>query len=197
MNQKPNIKELRQRKGISQEELAEKAGLNLRTIQRIENGETDPRGDSLKKIAAALGVPPNEVIDWTVQEDRQFLGNLNLSALTFLVLSLLGIIVPFILWTTKKETTKGVNRTGKEIINFQITWNIILFLFVITALFFHSRSMMKIGDISPMIVASYMKIIFGGVSLFYAYNFIFILVNQFRINKGKEVKYFPKFPFLK
>lgn len=34
------IKSLRNRKGFSQEELAEKTGLSLRTIQRIENGET-------------------------------------------------------------------------------------------------------------------------------------------------------------
>jgi transcriptional regulator with XRE-family HTH domain len=31
-------KELRKRKGYSQEELAEKSGLSLRTVQRIENG---------------------------------------------------------------------------------------------------------------------------------------------------------------
>ena len=42
------IKELRTRKGLSQEELSEEAGLSLRTIQRIENGETEPRSDSLK-----------------------------------------------------------------------------------------------------------------------------------------------------
>jgi transcriptional regulator with XRE-family HTH domain len=38
------IKELRNRRCFSQEELSEKTGLSLRTIQRIENGETEPRG---------------------------------------------------------------------------------------------------------------------------------------------------------
>ncbi|SDG68983.1 helix-turn-helix domain-containing protein [Mucilaginibacter sp. P25] len=33
------IKELRNRKGLSQEELAEQAQLSLRTVQRIENDE--------------------------------------------------------------------------------------------------------------------------------------------------------------
>ena len=33
------VKELRNRKGMSQELLAEKSGLSLRTIQRIENGK--------------------------------------------------------------------------------------------------------------------------------------------------------------
>ena len=38
------IKELRKQKGMSQEFLSEESGLSLRTIQRIENGESSPRG---------------------------------------------------------------------------------------------------------------------------------------------------------
>jgi len=41
---------------MSQEELAERTGLSVRTIQRIENGETQPRGDSLRRLCQALGV---------------------------------------------------------------------------------------------------------------------------------------------
>lgn len=41
------VKELRKRNGISQEILAENSGLSIRTIQRIENGETNPTGDTL------------------------------------------------------------------------------------------------------------------------------------------------------
>jgi transcriptional regulator with XRE-family HTH domain len=37
------IKELRARKGLSQDELATASQLNLRTIQRIESGETEPK----------------------------------------------------------------------------------------------------------------------------------------------------------
>ena len=36
------VKELRKRNGITQELLAENSGLSLRTVQRIENGETQP-----------------------------------------------------------------------------------------------------------------------------------------------------------
>lgn len=57
------IKSLRNRKGFSQEELSEKSGLSLRTIQRIENGETEPRGDSLKRLAFAFDVSSDEIID--------------------------------------------------------------------------------------------------------------------------------------
>ena len=37
------IKTLRLKKGITQEELAEKTEISVRTIQRIENGDVDPR----------------------------------------------------------------------------------------------------------------------------------------------------------
>ena len=39
------VKELRNQKGISQEFLAEESGLSLRTIQRIEKGESNPTGE--------------------------------------------------------------------------------------------------------------------------------------------------------
>jgi transcriptional regulator with XRE-family HTH domain len=58
------IKELRVRKGFSQDELAETAQINLRTVQRIESGETEPRGDTLQRLAAALNVTSDELIDW-------------------------------------------------------------------------------------------------------------------------------------
>lgn len=92
------IKDLRNRNGFSQEELAEKTGLSLRTIQRIENGETEPRGDSLKRIATTFGVTPDEITDWQVIEDKNVLTMLNLSQLGFLAFPLLGIIIPLAIW---------------------------------------------------------------------------------------------------
>jgi transcriptional regulator with XRE-family HTH domain len=73
------IKELRNKNGFSQEELAEKTGLSLRTIQRIENGETEPRGDSLKKIATTFRVSLDEITDSNIVEDKNILVLLNLS----------------------------------------------------------------------------------------------------------------------
>ena len=67
------IKALRNRRGFSQEELSEKSGLSLRTIQRVENNETALLGNSLKKISNALDVNPEELIDWTIKEDRGYL----------------------------------------------------------------------------------------------------------------------------
>ena len=66
------VTELRNRKGFSQEVLAEDSGLSLRTIQRIENGETTPRGDTLQRIAKGLGVTSEELIDWKLEKNDIF-----------------------------------------------------------------------------------------------------------------------------
>ena len=57
------VKELRKRKALSQDELAKNAGLSLRTVQRVENGETIPTGETLKRLAFVLDVDPNELLD--------------------------------------------------------------------------------------------------------------------------------------
>ena len=48
------ILELRFEKGYSQEELAKKAGTKQAVISRIENGESEPRFQTINKIAKAL-----------------------------------------------------------------------------------------------------------------------------------------------
>lgn len=52
-----HLKKLRIDNGFSQEELSEKSGLGLRTIQRLENGESSPREDTLRLLTKAFNVP--------------------------------------------------------------------------------------------------------------------------------------------
>jgi len=115
------VKELRTRRGLSQEQLADLTLLSLRTIQRIENGENVPRGDTLKRLAVALNVSPDEIIDWRVQEDRNVLFMLNFSQLGLLAFPLLGIIIPLAIWIIKKDKVKDVDEVGKSILNFQLS----------------------------------------------------------------------------
>ena len=63
------VKELRKGKGLSQEELAKISGLSLRTIQRVENGETKPAGETLKRISSVLDIAPNKLIDWDTNNE--------------------------------------------------------------------------------------------------------------------------------
>lgn len=53
------ISELRKQKGLTQEELVEKCNINVRTIQRIEAGETIPRSFTIKTILQALDADIN------------------------------------------------------------------------------------------------------------------------------------------
>lgn len=50
------ITEIRKRKGLSQEIVADKANINLRTLQRIEKGETEPHGNTLRSLCEVLDV---------------------------------------------------------------------------------------------------------------------------------------------
>lgn len=53
------IKELREKKGLSQDELANLSGLSLRTVQRIERNETNPLGDTKRKVLRILESHPD------------------------------------------------------------------------------------------------------------------------------------------
>ena len=63
------LKELRISRHISQEQLAQMSGLNVRTIQRIESGH-NASVESLKCLAAALDVDVTEMNQETFMIDR-------------------------------------------------------------------------------------------------------------------------------
>jgi transcriptional regulator with XRE-family HTH domain len=56
------IAEARRRAGFTQEGLAEKARLNVKTIQGIEQGRTDPEIATLRRVARTLAVPVSELV---------------------------------------------------------------------------------------------------------------------------------------
>ena len=181
------VKELRKRNGISQEVLAENSGLSLRTVQRIENGETQPTGDSIKRLSSALNVTPNELIDWQIIEDNNILLLLNLSQLGFIAFPLLGILIPLIIWTSKKDKIKDVDYVGKSILNFQISWTLLLFLMVI-AIFITTKF-----ELTKNISFADILITFSGM---YFLNFVVVIFNTLRYHNGNSIKYIPTFKFL-
>ena len=186
------IKELRNRKGFLQEELSEKARLSLRTIQRVENGETEPRGNSLKRIGAAFRVAPDEILDWAEYEDKGLLTSLNLSALSFILFPLLGILIPLIIWISKKDKVKDINKIAKDILNFQITWTIVLFIGFIIISSSAGYRINSTGNIDAGIITTMLITNLVFISFMHLYNIVLIIVNSARINKEKVVKYFPK-----
>lgn len=54
----------RKKKNLSQEQLAESAGINMRSISMIENGLTNMKFLTLYKIAEALGIEVKDLVDF-------------------------------------------------------------------------------------------------------------------------------------
>jgi len=53
------FKELRERTGLSQRQLAKSVGMDAGTVRRIENGQTrDPRYGTISALAEVLGTTP-------------------------------------------------------------------------------------------------------------------------------------------
>ena len=55
------IKEKRQQKHLTQEEMAEKLGISLRQYVRIDNEQAFPRRDILKKLISELELTNEEI----------------------------------------------------------------------------------------------------------------------------------------
>ncbi len=52
------IRRLREQRLLTQRELAERAGIGPVTLHRIESGKVVPRLRTLRRLAEALGIPP-------------------------------------------------------------------------------------------------------------------------------------------
>lgn len=57
------LKRAREKRLMTQEELAKSTGISVTSISRIENGAHKPRFSTVKKLAAALGVEPERLIE--------------------------------------------------------------------------------------------------------------------------------------
>jgi transcriptional regulator with XRE-family HTH domain len=56
------LKELRDRRVLTLHELEERSGVAYNTIWRLENGKTGAQPRTIRKLAKALGVEPEELV---------------------------------------------------------------------------------------------------------------------------------------
>jgi transcriptional regulator with XRE-family HTH domain len=56
------LKNLRIRRALTQQELAERAGISSNALNRIELNKAEPHMSTLRKLAKALDVDPTELI---------------------------------------------------------------------------------------------------------------------------------------
>ena len=161
------VKLLREQKNLTQTELAEKSGLSLRTIQRIESGQS-LKGFTLKAIAQTLETEPENLFskeEENIQIDRA--KHINLSALSGLIIPFGGIIFPAIL---TYRTQDSVNRElGKSVIGVQIILAFVISVLLILSPFiqhwFSIRFPLFLVPLMAFIILKLWIVIKNGISL--------------------------------
>lgn len=181
------LKKIRESRNLTQEELAEKSGISVRTIQRIEAGTT-PKGYTLKTLAESLEVSENDlltsetikeeiIIDEVVftTEENDSLSNfglikiINLSSLPFAWLPIANFLLPLLIMFFTKEKSPIV----KQIISLQI------FLAIISPIIFMLIALLKLGSVSVMITMVVLVLT----------NVYIILRNAYEIDKKQSLRY--------
>lgn len=187
------LKTIREFQNLTQEELSEKSGVSVRTIQRIETGK-EPKGYSLRILAKALEVKENELRNQETEEENtnitlkkeeseeailinySSLKLINLSSIPFIILPPLNIIVPLVLLITMKQK----NAFTRQLISVQILWTIIAPIVFMLGIF------LKFGHQFTLIL----------MILIALSNVFIILRNAVEIDRNKKLYYQLKFSMI-
>jgi transcriptional regulator with XRE-family HTH domain len=128
-----SLLEHREKLNLTQEDLAIKSGISVRTIQRIESG-IKPKGYTLESLCKAINITKEDLLaeeNETVKSNKKLIKYINLSSIFFLIVPLGSIIVPYIIMRWKKE----INSITKQIVSIQILWTISSFVIIVFAAF--------------------------------------------------------------
>ena len=128
------ILETRKSKGLTQEELAELSKVNLRTIQRIENNENEPRGKTLNLICDVLEINRDYFTNKT-EENKG--GSIIINGVFLVLLNLLLILTIALLVLDSNMNSK----IGAFLLSFFIPFFIVVFTQKMNAL----ERMVKFG----------------------------------------------------
>lgn len=176
-----NLAYQRQANGMSQGLLAEKSGVTIRTIQRIEKGEVNPQLQTIKLLADALEIGVDEIAVLENPSEEK----VHSKWLLFLHGSpLLGFIFPFsilfplFIWIHKREDNHIYNKHGVRIINFQLNMTIIYILAMISLV-----TVEKWGFIFFILAVPF--------------NFVIVTLNVFTSTLHRKAFYPVAIPFLK
>lgn len=169
------IKQARLAKGMSQEELAEQLGISVRTLQRIENENSEVRYPIRKKFEALMfldGAEKNK------QNPFKFLQLLNLSSLAYLILPLANLLLPGIIYQLQKEPhVSQVKLYAKKLLLVQFIWSVLAYGLVAC------YSLIKLMHWESPIGLKTAALLF--VALL-AGNILILAFQQFRLSKIKD-----------
>ena len=121
------VARLRTEKGFTQEQLAELCEVTARTIQRIESGEVEPRAFTRNSLSNILEFDLGKD---DLGNERLWLAALHLSSVFCIV------FIPLLIWSWLKSRSYQVDQHGRQVLNFQITITLALFVFTTCLLVF-------------------------------------------------------------
>jgi len=58
-----NLREARERLGLTQEQVAQRSGVHSTEVSRIEAGKRDPKVSTVERLAKAVEVKPGRLLD--------------------------------------------------------------------------------------------------------------------------------------
>ncbi|MFD1162530.1 helix-turn-helix domain-containing protein [Hwangdonia seohaensis] len=119
------IFETRKSRGLTQEELAELSKVNLRTIQRIENNENEPRGKTIDLICNALEIDSTYFTSKAEQKTSESISSFIINAVFLILLNLL--LMSIIGFLTLDSNANINSRIGALLLSFFIPLFIVLF----------------------------------------------------------------------
>ncbi|WP_282086241.1 helix-turn-helix domain-containing protein [Aquimarina algiphila] len=173
--------EYREKLNLTQEELAEKSRISVRTIQRIEAGAR-LKGHTLNAISEALNISKEELVKEKSEEtlDLKLVKLINLSSLPFVAIPFANILVPAAIIYFKKE----YNSLTKQIISVQIMWTIVSGTLFLLSPFFNRVFTSEIRLTLPVLIVSILL------------NIIIILINAIGLDKNKSLRIHLKFSII-
>ncbi len=174
MTKAMKIKEARLKRGMTQEELAAKTGLTVRSIQRIENNSVTARADNIRKIAMALDIPFE---DLNGDMEAQPLPTNKKWLIALHATSLIPCILPtIVVWLYLGKSDENIKSQVTEIINFQI--NALLAFLVL--------------GLSAFLLVTVPILMMLSLGFYFT-----VVVNTIRVGLGMSHKYPVVYPFLR
>jgi uncharacterized Tic20 family protein len=129
---KENLLYQRKLKGLTQEELADKTTVGVRTIQRIEKGDVQPHLQTVKLLAVGLDVEVEDLIVLNNPKEetikRKWMLLLHASPFFGLIIPFANVLFPLFTWMSKAEDNKIYDEHGRKVINFHCTINLLLII---------------------------------------------------------------------
>ncbi|MEL6537483.1 MAG: helix-turn-helix transcriptional regulator [Bacteroidota bacterium] len=185
------ILQARKAKAWSQEDLAEHSGISLRTIQRLERGESNPRPYTLRQLRQVLEltepVPATEASAHSLAEtDRVRLHQFNLLCSVSILLPGIHLLVLWLYWRIRRDQPTFVY-WSRKLFSLQILWVVgIVVALLLTPVITGFIGQVSIGKVS-IIALVYLSMLFLNVAL--------LIRNGFRIEQNR-LQYLQKIPYL-